>query len=507
MGVSSNIQAVIAPDTINGLLVVIAVATLYGTYLVTYRLFFHPLRKIPGPYLAAATYWYEFYEDIVLRGHYVKSYPKLHAKYGPVVRVSPDRVHVSDPEFFHEVYSSGTKYLKDPAFFQTSGGINEALPALVDPDYHKQRRHMIKSLFSTKSIEQLSGVVLDVIQRALDKAVECHRSGSPLDVQRLYTGITIDTIMRVLCDKQLNLVESIEEEPPFLVTMRTFSENFFLTKHFPILATIASNIPSSWSDRLLPGYAQFRQQVAQWIEEIQNKHKKGIYSGSDGRQTIIDLLLKPEAGYAPLSKESLVDEVNSFCFAGTHTTSFSLTLATYYLLKNPPKLEKLLRELETVKRNSEGLLEYRDVSNLPYLTAVMKESLRLASPVPGVTPRLVPAGGITWAGHYLPGGTSVSIAIRTVHDNPDLFPEPASFIPERWLAPEASDHWLVVFGKGPRSCIGLNVAYMESYLCIANFFSRLDMSLYKTNEQSIEWDDCGNAMLHEPVRVTVDALK
>lgn len=69
----------------------------------------------------------------------------------------------------------------------------------------------------------------------------------------------IDTIMRVLCDKQLNLVEQLEEEPPFLATMRTFSENFFLTKHFPILATIASNLPSSWSDSLLPGYASFRE--------------------------------------------------------------------------------------------------------------------------------------------------------------------------------------------------------------------------------------------------------
>jgi cytochrome P450 len=88
---------------------------------------------------------------------------------------------------------------------------------------------------------------------------------------------------------------------------------------------------------------------------------------SVGRKTILDLLLQPDDGYAPLSKESLVDEVNSFCFAGTHTTSFSLTLATYYLLKNPSKLEKLKEELKTVKRNSEGLLEYCDINYLPYL--------------------------------------------------------------------------------------------------------------------------------------------
>lgn len=81
--------------------------------------------------------------------------------------------------------------MKDPNFFQTSGGISEALPALVDPDYHKQRRKMVNSLFSTKSIEQLSPIVLNVIQYALGKAVESHDKGIPVDIQRLYTGVTV----------------------------------------------------------------------------------------------------------------------------------------------------------------------------------------------------------------------------------------------------------------------------------------------------------------------------
>jgi hypothetical protein len=93
----------------------------YTCCLVIWRLFFHPLRKIPGPKLAAITYWYEFYQDVILQGNYVKVYPDLHKQYGtmsaldinvsnyrltlstgPVVRVSPDRVHINDPEYFHE---------------------------------------------------------------------------------------------------------------------------------------------------------------------------------------------------------------------------------------------------------------------------------------------------------------------------------------------------------------------------------------------------------------------
>lgn len=96
-----------------------------------------------------------------------------------------------------------------------------------------------------------------------------------------------------------------------------------------------------------------------------------MYGAENGRKTVLDLLLNPEDGYAALSKQSIVDETYSFCFAGTHTTSFTISLATYYLLRSPDKLAKLREELKTVedKRNPEGLLEYRDVYKLPYLVS------------------------------------------------------------------------------------------------------------------------------------------
>ncbi|KAL8867965.1 MAG: hypothetical protein Q9174_005310, partial [Haloplaca sp. 1 TL-2023] len=370
-------------------------------------------------------------------------------------------LEVNTENSIDRVYGSNSKYLKDPNFFSTSGGISEALPALVNPDYHRQRRKMVNNLFSAKNIEELAPIVNDVIHRALAQAVAAHEKSKPLDIQRLYTGVTIDTIMRVLCDKQLYLIEAEEEEPPFLATLRIFSENFFVLKHFPLLTYLSSKMPQSWAERLIPGDHQFRKasipQVTKWIEETASLHEKGVYGAENGRKTILDLLLQPEEGFPPLSKASVVDETYSFCFAGTHTTSFTISLATFYLLRHPEKLAKLRQELKTVedKRNSEGLLEYRDVYKLPYLTAIIKESLRLSSPVPGILPRVVPSSGLTWAGHYLPPATPVSIAIRTVHDNPDLFPDPASFSPERWLENPDLDHWLVVFGKGSRSCIGL----------------------------------------------------
>lgn len=437
---------------------------LYSIGLLLHRLFFHPLRKIPGPWCAAATSWYEFYYDVVLDGQLVRQYPILHEKYGPVIRISPDRIHVSDPSFFREVYANNSRYLKDSGFYQAFGTLKYSIVMLIDPEEHKQRRNTVKSLFSTRQMDQLAPSILDVVRRAMNRAQRSCDRGAPLNIQALWSSVTVDTIMSVLFDRQMNFVDSDEEMPPFLDAMTKFADNFLLTKHFPLMNRLAVGLPMSIAGMIIPGFAAFRKQCSEWIGEIEDKQAKGLTTASDGRPTYFDLLLRSNAKMPNgLNREALVDEAFVLCFAGTDTTGIGLSLGTYYLLKNPEKLNKMLDELKTVKTNAEGLFEYRELCNLPYLTAVCKEILRLSSPVPGITPRRVPAGGIYVAGHFLPEGSTVSQAIRTIHDNPDIFPEPERFIPERWLGENGweLEKWFVPFSKGTRACIGLNVAYME----------------------------------------------
>lgn len=64
------------------ILLVAALSAFYASALVVWRLYFHPLKHIPGPRLAAATFWYEYYHDVYLDGRYIKEYPRLHAEYG-----------------------------------------------------------------------------------------------------------------------------------------------------------------------------------------------------------------------------------------------------------------------------------------------------------------------------------------------------------------------------------------------------------------------------------------
>ncbi|KAK7019700.1 hypothetical protein VNI00_018000 [Paramarasmius palmivorus] len=116
------------------------------------------------------------------------------------------------------------------------------------------------------------------------------------------------------------------------------------------------------------------------------------------------------------------------------------------------------------------------LEKLPYLTAVIKESLRLSSGVITPMPRVVPETGAIIAGYTVPPGTVVSIGNTFVHMNPDIFPEPERFYPERWLEDKdhSLDRYLVALGKGPRSCIGINLAWSELYMILGNVFRKLD---------------------------------
>ena len=82
----------------------LAAIFLYYATRTVYRLYFHPLSRFPGPKLATATRWYEGYYDAILNGRYLFKIAELHEEYGPIIRISPYELHVSDPAFFKELY-------------------------------------------------------------------------------------------------------------------------------------------------------------------------------------------------------------------------------------------------------------------------------------------------------------------------------------------------------------------------------------------------------------------
>jgi len=182
--------------------------------------------------------------------------------------------------------------------------------------------------------------------------------------------------------------------------------------------------------------------------------------------------------------------------AGTETTGHTLTSIAFHLLANPSWAEKLRVELlEAQKSSSDETqpLSYAQVQRLPYLSAVIQEGFRISSAVAGRHPRINPRSPMPYKHYSIPAGTPVSTTQKLTHDNPTIFPEPRQFKPERWLTPDDNERkrlekYVIPFGRGSRSCLGVNLANMELYLVVAGIFGRADwdLVLFETGREDIE---------------------
>lgn len=119
--------------------------------------------------------------------------------------------------------------------------------------------------------------------------------------------------------------------------------------------------------------------------------------------------------------------------AGSDTTDIVLTNVLYYLIKNPPKLATLRREVASVLPSEDIIAPYAKVKNLPYLRACLDESLRISPPVAFSLVRKTPPEGVTILGEFIPGNTVVSVPAYVAHRSHDIFPDPEEFRPERCL--------------------------------------------------------------------------
>jgi cytochrome P450 len=164
------------------------------------------------------------------------------------------------------------------------------------------------------------------------------------------------------------------------------------------------------------------------------------------REDILALLVRArhEDG-SPMDDGELRDELTTLLLAGHETTATALAWALERLLRHPTAMERLRAELEAGEEE--------------YLDAVIKETLRLRPVVPIVVRRLTRP--LELGGYRLEAGTMVAPSIYLVHRRPDVYPDPHSFRPERFLETPPGTYTWIPFGGGVRRCLGASFATFE----------------------------------------------
>lgn len=188
------------------------------------------------------------------------------------------------------------------------------------------------------------------------------------------------------------------------------------------------------------------------------------------------------------SLDRLTDEGILFVVAGNETTGNALSVMTFHILNTPHILQSLTAELSTAIPNVDVLPQWRDLERLPYLSAVIKEGLRMSYGVVSRMPRVSPNAPIRYKDWIIPPNTPVSMNNMDMHDDPAVFVNPKAFSPERWLQPNSAElqKQLAPFCRGTRACVGMNLAYAEMYITIAVLFRRYALELYETGKADVE---------------------
>ncbi|KAL8665196.1 MAG: hypothetical protein Q9202_002418 [Teloschistes flavicans] len=124
----------------------------------------------------------------------------------------------------------------------------------------------------------------------------------------------------------------------------------------------------------------------------------------------------------------------------------------------------------------------QQLAQLPYLTAVVLEGLRISNVSAFRLLRAYPDTTLSYGKYIIPAGTTIAMTPLHIHENADVFPEPHQFNPNRWLIPEQQHlrRYLVAFGKGKRACLGKHIAWAELYLTLAMVFRRFSFELHDT---------------------------
>ena len=321
---------------------------------------------------------------------------------------------------------------------------------LLSGERHRRERKLMTPPFHGERMRAYGAIIRD---RALAEAATW-RKGEDVVLGQAMRRITLDVILRT--------VLGIEGEPRSDRFRRAIGA--MLDAYTPpllVLPAIRRSLPFGPWNRFVAA----RDAVCDlFAEEIRDRRRRG----TAGLEDILSLLM--DARYedgASLSESELIDELRTLIVGGHDTTTTALVWAFFHLHRDAAPLATLRTELASLGADPSA----ESLEKLPYLGAVCSESLRLHPVVPIVPRRALRP--LTFRGQAVATGQSVMVATTLLHTNPDVWPDPHRFSPERFLTKKYTPFEYAPFGGGVRRCIGAAFGAYQMRIVLAAILSRV----------------------------------
>jgi hypothetical protein len=465
-------------------------------------LILNPLSRIPGPKTFALTKWRLALEDWT--GNRTRKINELHQKYGPAVRIGPNEVAFNSLSAMRIIYGAGSGFERTPFYDMFDAYGKKNLFTFQSVKDHSERKKLVAHAYS-KSV-MLKGHVAKMIQSKSKEYMDLLKRGESSEIET-FTSLhyfALDTITEFLyagwgSTKSMAGVQRDQALLNDIVDVSRRKLSWFAV-HFPLFTKwmySRTGLAESVVRYIYPmqkptTYSGIRGHALQSYKSFAEASLNGTTTNNSHPSILERLWTHHESQKAGgLDDTDIASECADHLLAGIDTTSDTLMFLIWALSR--PQNRRFQQNLivEVDKIADSDLDEHRIPSpeacdKLPYLDAIIKETLRVYAPLPASEPRSFPTSTIV-DGYELPARTVVSMSPFSLHRNAEVFKDPLVFNPERWLDENndlgAMKRWFWAFSSGGRKCIGLHLAMAEMITLVVSIYRTYTTSI---NSESVE---------------------
>lgn len=392
-------------------------------------------------------------------------------RYGSMFKIggdsSPPLVYVGDPEVVREIFM----FDATQAATGQSNGILQAMVGehsilLLDGNPHQRQRKLLMPPFHGDRLRAYGQLICDITRQVSAEWQPGQSIVARPPMQELTLGVILQAVFGLREGARLSELQRL---------MSSMLDSFA----YPISASFLffPALQKDWGAWSPWGrFLRLREQVRQLLyAEIRDRRQYLEQPGvSPAEKTdILTLLLqaRDENGEG-MSDVELHDELVTLLLAGHETTASALVWMLYWIHYLPEVQQKLRAELAELDPQADPIV----VAQLPYLTAVCQEALRIYPITPTTFVRVL-RQPMTLAGYAFEAGTALMPVTYIIHQRPELYPEPKQFRPERFWEHQYAPHEYLPFGGGHRRCIGSALAMMELKLSITTLLQEFELTL------------------------------
>jgi Cytochrome P450 len=367
----------------------------YLFVLAIYRLYFHPLAKFPGPRMAALTSGYEFYYDAIKGGRYYKKIEKLHEKYGnyhapfslalslfpsilgpnslankigPIVRITPEQLHIKDSDFYDEIYTQKM----DKEYSSANTVAQSSSFGTIGHNHHRLRRSALNQFFSKRSVAELELMISSKVEQLCQQLATALETKEVVQLDIAYLALAMDIVTDYSFGQPVGYLERKDFALEWNKVLRGYLPFLHFIKQAPWVHHILKSIPFFILNRISPGAAA----LARWQKVAQEQVNSSIenhHLGKNNQRSIFVELLDSDLPPEEKSADRLNDEAQVIIAAGSGPMAKALAVVTFHLLHDKTKLKKLRDELASVpfvRLENESLLTH--LENLPYFVSYIR---------------------------------------------------------------------------------------------------------------------------------------